>query len=211
MPSLLVGGACKEQGCGRRTIFKSLTFIRDSNQQLLVVFVDSQTGLTLKETFPTSPVEELTYFIRAQPEVATKKNFVHVMYYGTLLPDNVASLLKILHDMYAPILFENTAWPDSKLLNTDYYEHVFKQCCHYAGVRNNLFSQLHKLMAHLMDAQHKTAGHTVLYIPDEGTTMKLPTVHRNKEFVQRMEGTSTHYRFLPFHLSSYNSDSHSLD
>ena len=44
-------------------------------------------------------------------------------------------------------------------------------------------------MAHLMDAQHKTAGHTVLYIPDEGTTMKLPTVHRNKEFVQRMEGT----------------------
>ena len=56
------------------------------------------------------------------------------------------------------------------------------------GVRNNLFAQLHKLMAHLTDAQHKTAGHTVLYIPDEGTTMSLPTIHRNKEFVQRMEG-----------------------
>ena len=91
-------------------------FVRDSSQQLLVVFVDPQTGLTLKDTFPTSLVEELAYFIRAKPETATRKNFLEVMHFGTLLPDSVVSLLKILHDMYAPILFENTSWPDSKSL-----------------------------------------------------------------------------------------------
>ena len=55
------------------------------------------------------------------------------------------------------------------------------------GVRNEFFNQLHKFLAHLTDAQHKTAGHTVLYVPDEGSLMSDPNSYKNKEFVQRME------------------------
>ena len=55
------------------------------------------------------------------------------------------------------------------------------------GVRNEFFNQLHKFLAHLTDAQHKTVGHTVLYVPDEGSLMTDPESYKNKDFVQRME------------------------
>ena len=47
---------------------------------------------------------------------------------------------------------------------------------------------MHKFLAQLTDAEHKTVGHTVLYVPDEGPMMADPESHKNKEFVQRMEG-----------------------
>ena len=43
-------------------------------------------------------------------------------------------------------------------------------------------------MAHLTDAQHKTVGHTVLYVPDEGPAMRRPNVGKDKDLVQRLEG-----------------------
>lgn len=58
---------------------------------------------------------------------------------------------------------------------------------YFIGVRNEFFNQLHKFLAHLTDAQHKTVGHTVLYVPNEGPIMTDPNSHKNKDFVQRME------------------------
>ena len=43
-------------------------------------------------------------------------------------------------------------------------------------------------MAHMTDAQHKTVGHTVLYVPDEGSAMASAEAHMVKELVQRLEG-----------------------
>ena len=43
-------------------------------------------------------------------------------------------------------------------------------------------------MAHMTDAQHKTVGHTVLYVPDEGSAMASAEAHMDKELVQRLEG-----------------------
>ncbi len=43
-------------------------------------------------------------------------------------------------------------------------------------------------MGHLTDAQHKTVGHTVLYVPDEGRRMADIHAHRDKDLVQRLEG-----------------------
>ena len=60
-------------------------------------------------------------------------------------------------------------------------------------------------MAHLTDAEHKTVGHTVLYIPDEGATMSDPDSHKNKEFLQRMEGI-----FLSFTYSLTHPLTHPL-
>ena len=56
------------------------------------------------------------------------------------------------------------------------------------GVRSEFFSHLHRFLAHLTDAEHKASGHTMLYVPDEGPVMCDSEAHKNKEFVQRMEG-----------------------
>ena len=56
------------------------------------------------------------------------------------------------------------------------------------GLHNEFSAQLHKFMAHLTDAQHKTVGHTVLYVPDEGPAMASPEAHKDKELVHRLEG-----------------------
>ncbi len=61
------------------------------------------------------------------------------------------------------------------------------------GIRNDFSSQVHKFLAHLTDAQHKTVGHTVLYVPNEGTAMASPDAHRDKELVQRLEGECVAY------------------
>lgn len=45
-------------------------------------------------------------------------------------------------------------------------------------------------MAHLTDAQHKTVGHTVLYVPNEGQRMMNKHAHRDKDLVQRLEGNT---------------------
>ena len=57
-----------------------------------------------------------------------------------------------------------------------------------AGFRNDFSAHLHRFMAHLTDAQHKSVGHTVLYVPDEGPLMERQHAHRDKELVQRLEG-----------------------
>ena len=61
-------------------------------------------------------------------------------------------------------------------------------------------------MAHLTDAQHKTVGHTVLYIPDEGPSMDLPDAFKDKELVLRLEGMALSMFpvvHLCFHLLSF--------
>ena len=55
-------------------------------------------------------------------------------------------------------------------------------------MRNEFSGQVHKFLARLTDAQCKTVGHTVLYVPDEGSVMESSTAHTDKELVQRLEG-----------------------
>lgn len=65
------------------------------------------------------------------------------------------------------------------------------------GVRNDLSTAVHRFMTNLTDAQHKTVGHTVLYVPNEGTSMASPDAHKHKELVQRLEGQSMLYSLAP--------------
>ena len=57
-----------------------------------------------------------------------------------------------------------------------------------SAMRNEFSGQLHKFLARLTDAQHRTVGHTVLYIPDEGSVMEASSAHTDKDLVQRLEG-----------------------
>ena len=56
-------------------------------------------------------------------------------------------------------------------------------------MRNEFASHVHKFMAHLTDVQHKAVGHTMLYVPDEGSVMAPSNAYQDKELVQRLEGT----------------------
>jgi hypothetical protein len=89
------------------------SFLSNQNEQLLLVYIDKQRGLTLCNTLPTYPVEQLTYFLRGEPTRVTKDNFLKVIQFGTVQGTYVSSLLRSMHDLYAPTFFENQAWPDS--------------------------------------------------------------------------------------------------
>jgi hypothetical protein len=89
-------------------------FSQDASQLMLIIYDDPQRGgLQLSCTFPTIAVKELTFFIRKSNLPITKDNFLDVVQFGTLLPDNSSSLLKIMQGMYSPIIFSNKSWPDS--------------------------------------------------------------------------------------------------
>lgn len=79
----------------------------------MIIFQDPRTGLTVMDTFPTSPVEEIAYFIRKENEVVTAENFSSVVQFGSLSPENVTVILRSLYGMYAPMFFGNRTWPDS--------------------------------------------------------------------------------------------------
>ena len=55
---------------------------------------------------------------------------------------------------------------------------------------------MHKFLGQLIDAEHKTTGHTVLYIPDEGPKMSEEESYKDKEFVQRMESKKEMLYFI---------------
>ncbi|KAL5476031.1 hypothetical protein EMCRGX_G025933 [Ephydatia muelleri] len=148
------------------------TFLTNPSYQLLLVYIDQQSGLSLCNAVPSSPVSQFAYFIR-HGRAVTVDNFHKVFQFGTVQGSHVDTLLRVMHGLYAPAFFSNSTWPDS--------------------LRNDFSSQLHRVMAHLTDAQHKTVGHTVLYIPDEGPSMDSPNAFKDKELVLRLEVVVIHW------------------
>lgn len=90
-------------------------FITDSLQQILLLYVDRECGLTLCTSLPPFPVEELAYFAREENARIDKENFIRVVQFGTVRGNYVDGLLRSMHDLYAPTFFENETWPDSIL------------------------------------------------------------------------------------------------
>lgn len=95
-------------------------FLTDKNKQILLVYVDEQRGLTLCSSFPTFTVEQMAYFARGENTVINRKNFLRVVQFGTVRGNYVNSLLRSMHDLYAPTFFENHVWPDSILMKICY-------------------------------------------------------------------------------------------
>ena len=164
-----------------------MEYLVDTSVQLLLVYIDIRNGLVLAKAVPPYQLEEVAYFIKPQHIEVTEDNFYSVLQMGTAKGNFVDSLLRAMHDMYAPTFFESTNWPDSILQIIIHSVSIFS-FTRPIGVKNDFSAQLHKFMAHLTDAQHKTVGHTVLYVPDEGPSMKRPNVGKDKDLVQRLEG-----------------------
>ena len=90
-------------------------FIADPSQQLLLVYLDEQNGLTLCHSFPPFKVEEIAYFAREENAEIHRDNFAAVVQFGTVHGSYVDGLLRAMHNLYGPTFFENTDWPDSIL------------------------------------------------------------------------------------------------
>ena len=143
-------------------------FVNNSEQRLLVAYVDTINGFTLEPNIPYASVEEITYFIRKDSaHVITSDNFLTNVQYGSVTKGHIQSLLRLMSGIYAPIFFENTTWPDS--------------------IKNGFSAQLHRFLASLTDTRWKIDGKTVLYIPSEGLNLEVEVAAKNKELVQRIE------------------------
>jgi dynein heavy chain len=151
----------------------TINFIENPKQRVLLAFIDPRNGLVVTPNLPSFEIEELAYFVKNEESIVTAENFDFIVQCGTVKSTYIDSLLRLLKDHFGPTFFTNQSWPD--------------------GIRNNFSGQLHRTMAHLTDAQHRTVGHTVLYIPDEGPAMHSPDAAKNKELVQRLEGSVIHW------------------
>lgn len=149
-----------------------MAFIETARLRVLLVFVDPRNGLVVSSKLPAFEIEELSYFVKIEEGVVTAENFSHLVQSGTLRTTYVDSLLRLLKEHFGPTFFTNHTWPD--------------------GIRNDFSGQLHRTMAHLTDAQHRTTGHTQLYVPHEGPAMDCTEAAKNKELVQRLEGVDKH-------------------
>ena len=89
-------------------------YARDPTQKVLVIYTDKERGLLIKDSFPTSPAPELFYFIRMANEVLNRENLLHVVQFGSLIPDHVNGLLRVMNAIYTPVFFANTTWPEGK-------------------------------------------------------------------------------------------------
>ena len=94
-------------------------FVVNPSEQLLLVYVDERNGLMLCHSLPPFKVEEVAYFAREGNAEVTPENFPEVVQFGTVRGSYVGTLLRSMHDVYAPTFFENSTWPDSIL--TDHH------------------------------------------------------------------------------------------
>lgn len=90
-----------------------MEFLVDTTVQLMLVYIDSRNGLTLAKAVPPYQLEEVAYFIKPQNTEVNEANFYNVLQMGTLKGNFVDSLLRVMHDLYAPTFFESSSWPDS--------------------------------------------------------------------------------------------------
>ena len=96
-----------------------MEYLVDTSVQLMLVYIDTRNGLTLAKTVPAYQLEEVAYFIKPLNTEISEANFYSVFQMGTVKGNFVDSLLRAMHDLYAPTFFESSSWPDS-ILKTMY-------------------------------------------------------------------------------------------
>ena len=94
-----------------------MEYLVDTSVQLMLIYIDSRNGLTLAKAVPAYQLEEVAYFIKPQHVEITEANFYSVFQMGTAKGNFIDSLLRAMHDLYAPTFFESSNWPDSIFIN----------------------------------------------------------------------------------------------
>ncbi|KAE8744396.1 hypothetical protein FOCC_FOCC009000 [Frankliniella occidentalis] len=138
---------------------------------LSIYFNDLKLEATLH--IPTSPIRDLTYFIKDSNDIVTVENFHDFVMFGTMDTTVEGSLLAVLENVYAPVFFNTTTWPDS--------------------VKSDFCSQMHSFLGNLTDLRHKMLAVTVIYVPKEGLNVDVDEAQHDKELIKRLEGVVVHW------------------
>lgn len=99
-----------------------MEYLVDTSVQLMLIYIDTRNGLTLAKAVPAFQLEEVAYFIKPLNVEISEANFYSVLQMGTVKGNFVDSLLRAMHDLYAPTFFESSSWPDSILKNNAYMQ-----------------------------------------------------------------------------------------
>ena len=95
-------------------------FVTNTLEQVVVIYIDEQYGLTVCSSLPPHSVQQLAYFVREENATVKADNFHEVVQFGSIHGSHVDGLLRSLHGLYAPTFFEDTTWPDSILMCKDF-------------------------------------------------------------------------------------------
>ncbi|XP_023311334.1 dynein heavy chain 2, axonemal [Anoplophora glabripennis] len=77
-------------------------------------------------------------------------------------------MLNIIQEVYAPMFFSVSNWPDS--------------------VKNDFSNNLHMFLAKITDLHYRLYALTVLYIPRDVSDIPLEVANRDRELIKRLEG-----------------------
>ncbi|KAJ1520022.1 hypothetical protein ONE63_004252 [Megalurothrips usitatus] len=141
------------------------------SEVLSIYFNDVKLEATL--SIPTSPIRDLTYFIKEPEDIISVENFHDIVMFGTVDTTVEGSLLAVLENVYAPVFFNTTTWPDS--------------------VKSDFCSQMHSFLGNLTDLRHKMLAITVIYVPKEGLNVDVDEAQHDKELIKRLEGVVVHW------------------
>lgn len=92
-------------------------FITDDLTRLLVAYNTQHKGFNIDNVIPAFAVQHICFFFKAtNAKEITSENFLREVQYGSIKGGHIESLLRLMMGIYAPIIFENSSWPDSILV-----------------------------------------------------------------------------------------------
>lgn len=142
-------------------------WLMDVLETTLFVYFD-QGYLCASAGCPTSPVTELTYFIRNEPmHVFTLDGFHDEVTFGQFQENVEETILYLMNIIYAPLILTDSRWDEN--------------------VKMRLFNELHSFMAHLTDVNSKIGSMVILYVPNEGHELSVEEAVSDKALVKRYE------------------------
>jgi hypothetical protein len=92
-----------------------LSFLRNTNLTVLIAYVDPNTGFHINTQAPAYKMEEMSYLIKQQGVQLTPQNIAKKLQFGTIKGNHIESLLRVMTNVYAPLIFGNKSWPVSIL------------------------------------------------------------------------------------------------
>lgn len=148
-------------------------WLMDVMETTLFVYFD-QGYLCASAGCPTSPVTQLTYFIREDPgHVFSIDGFHDEITFGTFHENVEETILCLMNSIYAPMILKDKRWDDN--------------------VRMKLFNELHAFMAHLTDVNSKIGSMVILYVPNEGHELTVEEAVLDKALVKRYENVAIYW------------------
>lgn len=118
-------------------------------------------------SIPTSPISQLTYFIREElGHVFSIEGFHDEITFGTIYENIDEAILMLFNCIYIPKLKESQ-WSEK--------------------IKQNLFIEIHSFMAHLTDINSKIGSMVILYVPNEGQCLSIEQAVFDKSLIKRFE------------------------